>query len=94
MTTVSISSDVAYLLQEYEDKKDNVTMLTITYGERKVVREIPLDQHKTHAHPTVEIENISNEAYYTLVISSSDHSGSVSRESTTRALLSPRIFVP
>jgi hypothetical protein len=27
------------------------------------VREIPLDQHKTHAHPTVEIEAPFNEGY-------------------------------
>ena len=74
----SVSSDVAYLLEEYDEKKENVTMMNITYGERRVVREIPLDQHKTHAHPTVEIENISNEAYYTLVSSSSDRSRSSS----------------
>jgi hypothetical protein len=72
MTTSSdeqVSSDVVYLTQEYDAKKDNVTMLTITYGDRKVVREISLDQHKTHAHPTVEIDSLSNEAYYTLVSS-------------------------
>jgi hypothetical protein len=70
MTTSSdeqVSADVAYLIQEYDAKKDNVTMMTITYGDHKVVREIALDQHKTHAHPTVEIDTLSNEVYYTLV---------------------------
>ena len=62
-----ISSDVAYLLQEYNAKKENVTSMTITYGDKRVIREIPLDQHKTHAHPTVEINAESTDEYYTLV---------------------------
>lgn len=61
------SSNVAHLLEQYDDKKDNVTIMTITYGDRKVVREIPLDPHKTHAHPAVEINTPSEDVYYTLV---------------------------
>lgn len=70
MTTLSneqINPNVSYLLQQYDDKKDNVTIMTITYGDRKVVREIPIDQHKTHAHPTIEINTPSDDVYYTLV---------------------------
>lgn len=63
-------------------------------GERRVVREIPLDQHKTHAHPAEEIENISNEVYYTLVSTYSDRSRlssvnlvAYSRKSPNRGIL-------
>lgn len=66
-STEQTSADVAYLLQEYNEKKENVTMMNIAYGDRRVVREIPLDSHKTHAHPTVEIETPSDDVYYTLV---------------------------
>ena len=61
------SADAAYLLQEYHEKKENVTAMNIAYGDRRVVREIPLDPHKTHAHPTVEIETPEENVYYTLV---------------------------
>ncbi|CAF0759640.1 unnamed protein product [Adineta ricciae] len=67
-----ISSDVAYLLQEYNDKKENVTSMTIAYGDKRVIREIPLDQHKTHAHPTVEINAESTDEYYTLILIDAD----------------------
>ncbi|CAF1069981.1 unnamed protein product [Adineta ricciae] len=67
-----ISPDVAYLLQEYNDKEENVTSMTITYGDKRVVREIPLDQHKTHAHPTVEINAESTDGYYTLILIDAD----------------------
>jgi hypothetical protein len=62
-----VNSNIAYSLQQYDDKKDSMTIMTITYSDRKVVREISLDQHKTHAHPTVEIDKPSSEAYYTLL---------------------------
>ncbi|UJR32294.1 hypothetical protein I4U23_019758 [Adineta vaga] len=75
MTHISdeqVSSDVTYLLHEYDAKKDNVTIMTITYGDRKVIRENSFDQHKTHAHPTVEIDTVSSEAYYTLILIDTD----------------------
>jgi hypothetical protein len=31
-----VNSNVAYLLQEYDDKKDNVTIITITYSDWRV----------------------------------------------------------
>jgi len=67
-----VDANVAYLLQEYDDKKENVTVMNIAYGDRRVVREIPLDQHKIHAHPTVEIETPTDNVYYTLVLLDAD----------------------